>query len=381
VTARLLRVAGSLAAGAWLLAVCGGAAAAPARPAGADRWGTVWLCRPGLTRNPCAADLTTTVVGRNGSIRVEHAAPARRPPVDCFYVYPTVSVQPTVNANVRVDPQERGAAVAQASRFSQDCRVYAPVYRQVTLRGLLTPGGITPGAALTAYASLRAAFADYLAHYNHGRGIVFVGHSQGASLLIALLRREVDGRPALRRRLVSALLLGGNVTVAKRGAKARGDFAHIPACRSATDTGCVVAYSTFASEPPPDALFGRVGQGLNPWARTQGAGLQVLCVNPAAPGGGAAPLDAYFPVASIGLRARVKTPWVAFPGAYTARCESAGGATWLQVSRLPGEKAPGVKRLGSIVSPAWGLHVADVNLALGDLVDLVRRQAAAYRRS
>src|SRR5262249_14611640 len=155
---------------------------------------------------------------------------------DCFYVYPTVSVQSTVNANLHVDPQERAVAVAQAARFSEACRVFAPVYRQVTLRGILTPGGIAPRAALTAYASLSAAFADYLAHYNHGRGIVFVGHSQGASVLIALLQRQVDGHPALRRRLVSALLLGGNVTVARSGAAARGDFAHIPACRSATET-------------------------------------------------------------------------------------------------------------------------------------------------
>lgn len=28
--------------------------------------------------------------------------------------------------------------------------------------------------------------------------------------------------------------------------------------------------------------------------------------------------------------------------------------------------------------PAWGTHVLDVNVALGDLVDLVGRQAAAW---
>ena len=45
---------------------------------------------------------------------------------------------------------------------------------------------------LIAYDSLLAGFEDYLAHYNEGRPIIFIGHSQGASLLIALITREVD---------------------------------------------------------------------------------------------------------------------------------------------------------------------------------------------
>jgi hypothetical protein len=293
-----------------------------------------------------------------------------------------VSGQRTENANLRIDPAERDVAVAQASRFSQACRVYAPMYRQLTLQALLRPGGISLPAALTAYSSLSSAFSDYLAHYSHGRGIVFVGHSQGASLLIALLKRRVDDRPALRRRLVSALLLGGNVTVAT-GRPAGGDFAHIPACRTARETGCVVAYSSFASKPPPDALFGRVGHGLSPLPAGNTAGLSVLCVNPAAPAGGTARLDPYFPTAvlgRLGLSGRTATPWIAYPDAYTARCESSGGATWLQISRLPGGAAPPAATLRQSLAPTWGLHVVDVNIALGDLVDLVRSEAAAYRR-
>jgi hypothetical protein len=228
---------------------------------------------------------------------------------------------------------------------------------------------------------VRAAFADYLAHYNHGRGIVFVGHSQGAQLLVALLKREVDARPAVRRRLVSAILLGGNVTVAK-GRSVGGDFAHIPACRTARETGCVVAYSSFAGKPPANALFGRVGSALNPFGRANPARLAVLCVNPAAPAGGTAKLDPYFPAAALdrlGLARGTKTPWIAYPDAYTARCENSGGATWLQVSPVPGGAAPPGAVLSQSLAPRWGLHVVDVNIALGDLVALVRSEAAAYR--
>jgi hypothetical protein len=33
------------------------------------------------------------------------------------------------------------------------------------------------------------------------------------------------------------------------------------------------------------------------------------------------------------------------------------------------------------LGPAWGLHLYDMNLPLGDLVEVARRQASAHRRS
>ncbi len=243
---------------------------------------TVWLCRPGLSDNPCTSNLTTTVVRANGTTYVQRARPARNPPIDCFYVYPTVSTQPAGNANLHIDPQERAVAIAQAARFSQVCRVYAPMYPQLTVAAIRN--GIRPQAAVIAYLGVLSAWQDYLAHYNKGRGVVLIGHSQGASLLIALIKHEVDPSPTERRLLVSAVLMGGNVTV-PTGQVVGGDFTHIPACRTNTQTGCVVAYSTFSSPPPANSFFGRVGtsisaiSGLSP---TSAAGSEVLCTNPAA---------------------------------------------------------------------------------------------------
>src|SRR5262249_5855696 len=157
-----------------LIAGCGGAkhTSTSAPTAGPrDRWGTVWLCRPGERDNPCLSDLTTTVVERNGATHVERLKPAARPPIDCFYVYPTISAERTVNANLTAGFREHEVAFAQAARFSQACRIYAPVYRQITLSALDHPARITVRNALIAYRSVVAAFHDYLAHYNDGRGI------------------------------------------------------------------------------------------------------------------------------------------------------------------------------------------------------------------
>ena len=376
-------------AAAVILSATGSALASSA----ASPSSTVWLCRPGLAKNPCETSLTTTVVRAAGSRTVQRARPASSPPIDCFYVYPTVSGQPTANANLTIDPEEVAVAKAQAARFSQVCRVYAPMYRQLTLASISGKAGarLTPAAEALAYTSMLAGWQDYLAHYNHGRGVVLIGHSQGSALLIPLIRTQIDTNPSVRRRLVSAILPGGNVTVA-RGSDVGGDFQYVPACHSASQTGCVVAYSSFEQPPPPDSLFGRVGQGVSDLApqRTATPTESVLCVNPAAIAGGAGALEPYFPVrpfpGSLGRQeatpptaAKVPTPWVEFPALYTAQCDQSGGATWLQVNDIGGQ-ADHRPRVTQALGPTWGLHLEDVNLALGNLVNLVRDEGAAYRR-
>ncbi|HYU38475.1 MAG TPA: DUF3089 domain-containing protein [Acidimicrobiia bacterium] len=378
---RVTAVAVAAALLATALGPAGTTAAAPAQQSSS----TVWLCRPGLANNPCENDLTTTVVQPDGTQKVVRADPAKRPPVDCFYVYPSVSAQPTVNANLNVDPELTAVAEYQASRFSQTCRVFAPVYPQLTVVATSSAGEQAAEARATAYQGVLSAWRDYLAHDNKGRGVVFIGHSQGAGMLTQLLSSEIDPNPKLRRRLVSALLLGGNVTVAA-GRDSGGDFQNIRACHRREQTGCVVAYSTFDQPPPPNSLFGRVGGGVS--ARTgEGAGLDVLCVNPAAPGGGNGALDAYRrttpipgPIGGVvGQLPSAATPWVRYPNLYTAKCESANGATWLQVTDVGGSTDQRL-RFQYPLGPAWGLHLADVNIALGNLVDLVRKQAAAYAK-
>ena len=345
---------------------------------------TVWLCRPGAAHDPCLTSQTTTVVGADGSTKVVTTEPAAEPKVDCFYVYPTVSAQPTTNANYHIDPEETAIAVAQASRFSSVCRVWAPVYPQLTLSAI-GGTGLSAQAVSTAYEGVQSAWLDYLAHDNHGRPVVFIGHSQGAAMLIQLLKAQVDPVPSVRKKLVSAIILGGNVTVPV-GKTVGGDFAHIPACRSAGQTGCVIAYSSFSTPPPADSLFGRVGTGVSALSGQQPASaLQVLCVNPAALGGGSGTLEPYFPTAAFpgplgandpGLP--YATPWVSDPDLYRAQCEYRGGASWLQVDS---EAGPGDHRpiVPESLGPTWGLHLEDVNLALGNLVGIVRSEAAAYR--
>jgi hypothetical protein len=341
--------------------------------------GTVWLCRPGQSNDPCASSLQSTSVPAHGARTIHAAADATNSKFDCFYVYPTVSTQLTANSNLTVQSSETDAAIAQAARFSQVCRVWAPMYRQRTEVSLLQGLGAGQQANAVAYASLRSAFRDYLADDNDGRPIVFIGHSQGAAMLIRLLESQVDSVPSLRARTVVAILAGGNVTVPE-GKTVGATFKHLPLCTKTTQSGCVIAYSSFPSQPPADADFGRPGMGVSLQSgQTATSGMQVACVNPAAIGGGKADLyPDFLTVTSPPPAPRVTTPWVSYPELYSAACQQANGATWLQVSTLTAAGRPVVsEKLG----PAWGYHLDDINLALGNLVNDVRSEEAAYTSS
>src|SRR4051794_27562356 len=232
---------------------------------------TKWLCKPGIKNNPCVSDLTATLLHTDGTSTTEKRKNAKKPAVDCFYVYPTVSDQQTINANRKIDPEVRAVADYQAARFSQVCHVWAPVYRQLTLKAI---GQKVPDSARRkAYTSARAAWRDYLAHHNHGRGFILIGHSQGSFVLRQLIADEIDNKPAIRHRMVSALLLGGNVLVPK-AKRLGGDFDHVGACREPREVACVVGYSMFGETPPENALFGRV-----PKTTKGGSKLRVLCNN------------------------------------------------------------------------------------------------------
>jgi Protein of unknown function (DUF3089) len=348
----------------------------------------VWLCEPGVSPNPCDESVETTVQAADGTETVVTPAKPKQPPIDCFYVYPTVSEQLGVNADKSKDPQQIAIARYQAARFSLKCDVYAPMYRQLTLSSIYT-GSVEARAEgrKIAYADVREAFRDYLRNDNRGRGFVLVGHSQGTGMLRQLMRQEVDPKPRVRRRLVSAVLLGGNVLV-RKGETIGGDFAHIPLCTAPAQFGCAVAFSTFGDPPPSNTRFGK-----SPATDTTGAGLpagpeyEVACTNPASLGAnerstfstllrsesfpgliGAALLELYG-----GPPPSASTPWLEPSERYAGRCEHVSGAHVLLVEPLAG-----ARHLNGSPTPDWGLHLADGNLPLGNLVTLVGRQTRAY---
>jgi hypothetical protein len=345
-----------------------------------------WLCRPGR-HDACDVDLSATVVAAGGKLNRETWAANANAPIDCFYVYPTVSTDTTPNSDMNPDPAELNVIRNQFARFASQCRAYAPMYRQITLVGLrriLAGGGVlTKGLQ---YDDVRDAWKYYLEHDNQGRPFVLIGHSQGSFILGELIRQEIDGKP-VQARMVSAILPGAPFAVPK-GKDVGGSFQHVPVCHSNTQTGCLVAFSAFRSTVPPPAntRFGKV----------PGENMMAVCANPAALGGGSGELHAYLakegrmivgtsqPKPWVTPEQPIDTPWVSVPGMLTGECKTNEHATYLEITVHPDpagkrtDDITGDLGAGGAVMADWGLHLVDLNLTIGNLVDLVGSQSKAF---
>jgi hypothetical protein len=347
-----------------------------------------WLCRPGR-HDACDVDLTTTVISANGKLTREPWAANPKAPIDCFYVYPTVSNDSTPNSDMVAGEEELSVVRVQAARFGSQCRVFAPLYRQVTLAALRSflAGRAAAVDFKLGYNDVLDAWNYYLQHDNQGRGVVLIGHSQGSGVLTELIKNEIDGKP-IQKQLISALLLGTNLPV-PRDKDVGGAFKQVPICRNSKQIGCVITYVSFRSSAPPPAnsRFARVA------AKDQIAG----CANPAALKGGSGELHAYLSTRGSGASAApvvspwikdapaINTPFVSVPGMLSAECVSDEKGSYLAVTVHSNPADPrtdeitgDVVREGKVL-PEWGLHLIDVNLSIGNLIDIVRDQTKVYR--
>jgi hypothetical protein len=163
--------------------------------------------------------------------------------IDVFYVYPTlivsekdkrwnVPLEDTIQKNKVLNVAVR----FQASAWGSSGNLYVPFYRQAHLRSYsnLENGGTT--ALLLAYSDVKAAFEYYLKHYNHGRGIILAGHSQGSTHISYLLRDFFDGKP-LQNQLVAAYIPGVGLD--------KNQFKTIPLMQHPDQIGGFVTWNTF----------------------------------------------------------------------------------------------------------------------------------------
>jgi hypothetical protein len=277
-----------------------------------------WICRPGVDDGTCSTNLDAMAVDAKGERTPAPFVAATDPAIDCFYIYPTASDDPTLYSDLKADASERRPVHGQAARLRAACRLFAPVYHSFTMAALRWSTGHDDGGPIDfdpPYRDVVAAWRAYLKNDNKGRGVVLVGHSQGAILLKRLIAEEIDGKPA--QKLLVGAYLAGNLDLSAKSFKA------IPPCAANGQTGCVVAWSSYNADY---AYVETIGQ------------ISAECVADAK---GAA------------LRIRVE------PDGKYADMIGAG------FKRLTG---------------AWGMHTLDISLVQGNMVDLIAAQSAAWKR-
>ena len=335
-----------------------------------------WLCRPDIEgeQNSCNGDLSATIVFADGSTQLELYEEVEDPEVDCFYVYPTVSNDQSVNSDL-----ERGiegvVAFIQAARYRSACKMFAPLYRQFTsaaLASAIAGEDVDFEAAIaTAYDDVLDAFKSLVANAD-GRGFVLIGHSQGSGHLIRLIQEEVESQPYLAERMVSAHLIGLLVELPLDG-EVGATFQTTPPCNFDNATGCFVNFSSFRRNAPPTSESGFFGITADPDTRA-------ACTHPVDLGAGKLTLDAYFtpfqlnPYNDSALNAAIPTMFTKLPGLIQGECIEEDGKGYLAISVDADLADPRIDDVGNDSLPGWGLHSIDVGLAQGDLVKLALRQ-------
>lgn len=358
---------------ALLAALLAGAAQAAEAPTGAVDYADPanWVCRPGREAT-CTTGLDAMEVRADGARTPRPFRPAAAPAVDCFYVYPTVSRETSDYSDLQASPEVAEIVRDQAGRLTSLCRLFAPVYRQLTSTGLKHALDADPGGGAlnwdAPYSDVRAAWRDYLRRDNRGRGVVLVGHSQGTILLQRLIAEEIDGRPA-QARLVAAFLAGDPALPVPAGARVGGVFRSVPLCAASAQTGCAYAWADYrAGDAATPLAF-----GVDP-----GKGLVAGCVDPAAPSGGSGALTAYLPRPAFAPDA--DPPWVEVRGQLTVACVDDGRNQVARVTVLPTRFHDLLEAAFDRASrrPGWGLHTLDMALTQSAVLDRVAEESAAW---
>ena len=351
----------------------------------------MWYSRPGLGTNdpsryqPAVAQLAADpaqqspspdnpaaeqsldepgMMDTSGSVTGEAADAQATPDFAVFFVPPTSFLKAGGTAwNATLDDATTNSRAriflrGLASPFNRADEIWAPKYRQAAAGAFLTDKPEAQQAIDAAYEDVAQAFDYFLESVDEDKPIVLAGHSQGAIHVLRLLmdRAETAG---VTDRVVAVYAIGWPISIEH-------DLPALPlpACASAQQTGCIIAYSSFSDDGDADFIKRRyeATPGFDGQPRGDGP---ILCVNPLTGStGGAAPASANLgtlkPSADLSSGELVA-------GAVPARCNEQG---LLLIGDPP--------ELGEGVLPGGNYHVYDIPLFWKNLQEDVLKRVKAW---
>lgn len=314
----------------------------------------MWLARPGKGPSDPGQWIPSGFT--------QPAAPQSRAAV--FFIHPTgYFARQSWNAPLDDAVAERRAVLfvkGMASAFNRSVDLWAPRYREATFGTFLTDDPQAQQAIDLAYSDIEPAFAYFIGSIPKDEPIILAGHSQGALLLMRLLKDHVAGTP-LAKRIVAAYVVGWPVST-QHDLPVLG----LPACATADQAGCVMGWESFADPADPSMV-------LDAYAKSPGLdgkprkGSAILCTNPLTGTlGGEAPASA-----NLGTLVPDEklTGGTIAPGLVPARCAPNG---MLLIGPPP--------QMGEFVLPGNNYHLYDIPLFWANVrADAARREAAWWQ--
>ena len=183
---------------------------------------------------------------------LETDAPATDDNVDVFFVCPSAYDAQDGALNMPLDKEETkdrflGAVNMEKGIYDQDAvesdnRFFAPYYQQISFQVYEMPEAEREPYLQIAYADVKAAFEYYLAHCNEGRPFILAGFSQGADMLLRLMKDLFDD-PALQNQLVACYAIGWRITQDDIDA-----YPQLKMAQGENDTGVIISFNSESPE-------------------------------------------------------------------------------------------------------------------------------------
>ena len=168
-------------------------------------------------------------------------------PADVFFICPTVYGGEADQSNMSLDDEVTkgdflGAINMEKGIYDEDCRFFAPYYRQAGLNVYELPAEEREPYLALAYEDVAEAFTYYLEHYNEGRPIIVAGFSQGADMGIRLLKDRFASEE-VNDLLVACYAIGWSITEEELAS-----YPHLRFAFGEDDTGVIVSFNSEAEE-------------------------------------------------------------------------------------------------------------------------------------
>ncbi|MHC1762560.1 MAG: DUF3089 domain-containing protein [Negativicutes bacterium] len=204
---------------------------------------------------------------RNWAYHGNATGPAQA--VDVFFVGPTTFLGNAAQFNLPLaDPEARrrflGSINMEKGIYDAKANFYAPYYRQAALNVYRMDSGAAIPYLTLAYHDVKGAFEYYLKRLNPDRPFILAGFSQGADMIVRLMKDKLHD-PRLQERLVAAYAVGWRVT-----AEEIARYPQLRMARGEYDIGVIVSFNTEAPELSASLSVPAKTLGINPlnWKTT-----------------------------------------------------------------------------------------------------------------
>lgn len=182
---------------------------------------------------------------------------------DLFLICPTVFSGGGDNHNMSLDDEKTkasfyGALNMEKGIYEDECRMFAPYYRQAGLEVYQLGKDEREQYLETAYKDVKDAFLYYMQNSNDNRPYILAGFSQGADMTIRLMK-DLFSDEKYSKNLIATYSIGWSLT-----SNEVAQFPQLKPAQGETDTGVIITFNSEAEDIKTSVIVEDTTLGINP---------------------------------------------------------------------------------------------------------------------